>query len=182
MQRSLLLALASFLPVGASLAAQNSPEHIGQAFVATSAPAVIVEPTKLDVPMPPKGAFDQAPPKHNMPPIPDGPRSWDPDPGPQSHVDNAVVEPNAATVQVYRNSIVKPSGASTSNVGEPSAVKLLGGTSILHTGNWYAARSTNNGSSWSYVNPYTRLPSIDGGFCCDQVCTDHRLGFSAWLL
>ncbi|MCA8969449.1 MAG: hypothetical protein KDC95_06685 [Planctomycetes bacterium] len=182
-RRSTTLALLGLLPLCPWLTAQDSPERYGEAMTAHAEAATVVEPTKLDVPMPPKGAFDAAPPKHGMPAVPLGPRSYDPDPGAESFVDGTVQKPNAATVQVYRNSTVKPSGASTSNVGEPSTVKMIGGTTILQTGNWYAARSTNNGSSWSYVNPYTRLPSIDGGFCCDQVCTDHeRQGFSAWLL
>src|SRR5262249_47448861 len=39
---------------------------------------------------------------------------------------------------------------------------------ILFTGNWGAAVSPDNGTSWSYVNPRTIPPKIDNGFCCDQ--------------
>jgi hypothetical protein len=40
---------------------------------------------------------------------------------------------------------------------------------VFVTGNWYAALSTNNGLSFSYVDPYTTFPSVNNGFCCDQV-------------
>jgi len=33
------------------------------------------------------------------------------------------------------------------------------------TGNWFAARSTNKGLSWTYIDPYADFPA----FCCDQV-------------
>ncbi|HEV7514693.1 MAG TPA: hypothetical protein VGR07_00185 [Thermoanaerobaculia bacterium] len=40
---------------------------------------------------------------------------------------------------------------------------------VFVTGNWYAALSTNNGLSFSNVDPYTTFPSVNNGFCCDQV-------------
>jgi hypothetical protein len=61
---------------------------------------------------------------------------------------------------------VKPQGASTSLVGEPSVGQVV--DTAWYTGNWYAARSVDSGTSWTYVSPYTRFPATDGGFCCDQ--------------
>ena len=43
------------------------------------------------------------------------------------------------------------------------------GDTIFFSANWYAARSTNGGQTFTYVNPYTTFPSINGGFCCDQI-------------
>jgi hypothetical protein len=51
-------------------------------------------------------------------------------------------------------------------VGEPTAVHH--GLTAFYTGNWYAALSKNDGNSWSYINPYTKFPKVDNGFCCDQ--------------
>lgn len=84
---------------------------------------------------------------------------------------------------IYKN-VAIPSAATsgqTSTVGEPS----LGndGTQIFYTGNWYAARSLNNATNWTYVNPFTTLPSADGGFCCDQtVIYDPTRDLTIWLL
>ena len=57
---------------------------------------------------------------------------------------------------------------STSTVGEPSLA--VRGNEILVTGNWYASFSTDGGSTFSFVNPFSAFPTISGqGFCCDQV-------------
>ena len=50
---------------------------------------------------------------------------------------------------------------------EPSVAS--NGVGVLETWNWYAARSTNGGSTFSYIDPYTQFPPSYGGFCCDQV-------------
>jgi len=49
-----------------------------------------------------------------------------------------------------------------SSVNEPSAGS--NGNYVFYTGNWYAARSTDGGSTFSYINPYADMPT----FCCDQ--------------
>ena len=54
----------------------------------------------------------------------------------------------------------------TSTVGEPSAA--CSGDEIFVSGNWYATKSLDGGSSWTFVNPYTLLPSPGADFCCDQ--------------
>lgn len=54
-----------------------------------------------------------------------------------------------------------------STVQETSVINL--DQSVFYTGNWYAAKSTNGGDTFSYINPYTFFPSINNGFCCDQV-------------
>jgi hypothetical protein len=54
-----------------------------------------------------------------------------------------------------------------STILEPTAVNL--DDAILYTANWFAAKSTDGGNTFSYINPYTFFPSANGGFCCDQV-------------
>jgi len=76
---------------------------------------------------------------------------------------------------------VLATGNSTSTVGEPS-VALAGGNAFV-SGNWYASRSTNSGSSWTHVDPFTVLPPAAGGFCCDQVIVhDQARGVWIWIL
>jgi hypothetical protein len=72
-------------------------------------------------------------------------------------------------------------GNRTSTVGEPS-VALVGANAFV-SGNWYASRSTNGGSNWTHVDPFTALPSAAGGFCCDQVVVhDPVRGVWIWIL
>ncbi len=59
----------------------------------------------------------------------------------------------------------------TSQVDEPSVATR--GQEVLMTGNWYAAFSTDGGTTFSYVNPDTTFPAVNGGFCCDQVVLYH---------
>lgn len=72
-------------------------------------------------------------------------------------------------------------GGQTSTVGEPSAA--CSGDEIFVTGNWYATKSLDGGSSWRFVNPYTLLPSPGSDFCCDQsVSYDPSRNLFLWLL
>ena len=69
----------------------------------------------------------------------------------------------------------------TSTVGEPSAA--CSGDEIFVSGNWYATKSLDGGSSWTFVNPYTLLPSPGADFCCDQsVSYDPSRNLFLWLL
>jgi hypothetical protein len=54
-----------------------------------------------------------------------------------------------------------------SNILEPSTISIE--NAVFYTANWFAARSVDGGQTFTYVNPYTTFPSINGGFCCDQV-------------
>jgi hypothetical protein len=67
--------------------------------------------------------------------------------------------------QIYRKSlfgVVIPAGLKSNFMG--NSVGQNGKTAFF-TGNWFAARSTNGGVSWSYVNAYSGFAD----FCCDQV-------------
>jgi hypothetical protein len=53
-----------------------------------------------------------------------------------------------------------------SNINEPSVGNA--GPIVFVSSNWDGAFSTDAGSTFTFVSPYTTFPSIDGGFCCDQ--------------
>ena len=55
-----------------------------------------------------------------------------------------------------------------SHVCEPSVA--INGNVVFYTGNWFAAVSTDGGTTFRYVDPYKAFPNPPGmGFCCDQV-------------
>ena len=63
-----------------------------------------------------------------------------------------------------------------SNVLEASTAQ--NGKYVYFTGNWFAARSINGGSTWSYLNAYNGMSD----FCCDQVTTfDEARNVFFWL-
>ncbi len=69
----------------------------------------------------------------------------------------------------------------TSQVGEPSVA--VRGQEILMTGNWYAAFSTDGGTSFTYINASTTFPNVNGGFCCDQLAIyDSQNDLMIWYL
>jgi hypothetical protein len=63
------------------------------------------------------------------------------------------------------------SGQSKSYINEPSAGNA--GSVVFISSNWDASFSTDGGNTFSFVNPYTLFPSVDGGFCCDQSVLYH---------
>jgi hypothetical protein len=94
-------------------------------------------------------------------------------------------QPQAAgTFVTLRNSSITPA-FNISSVNEPSVGSQ--GDGIFTTFNWYAAVSTNNGASVSYVSPYSTFPSspsaFSAGFCCDQrVAQDSSRNLVFWYL
>jgi len=52
-------------------------------------------------------------------------------------------------------------------IGEPSVANM--GSVTFYTGNWYAARSTDGGQTFSYINPSSAFSKVNNGFCCDQI-------------
>ncbi|MFG2059570.1 hypothetical protein ACGFI9_36715 [Micromonospora sp. NPDC048930] len=91
--------------------------------------------------------------------------------------------PSTLATTILRDSAIPASGISggssfVSNTQEPSTD--ANGGNIFQTGNWYATRSTNNGATWSALDPFTIFGS---GFCCDQVTQyDPIRGRQFWLL
>jgi hypothetical protein len=67
-------------------------------------------------------------------------------------------------VSITQNSVLDlPQSQTGAEVSVASA-----GNTVFYTGNWFAAFSSDGGTHWNYVNPWTTLPNADGGFCCDQ--------------
>ncbi|MEK6304258.1 MAG: pre-peptidase C-terminal domain-containing protein, partial [Acidobacteriota bacterium] len=76
--------------------------------------------------------------------------------------------PNDVVTQITHD--ITPSEVSAtqrSAIHEPSVGNA--GNTLFMSANWYAARSSDGGNTFSYVNPYTTFPSVNGGFCCDQI-------------
>lgn len=73
---------------------------------------------------------------------------------------------NPLTLPVIQaNRTVKFAGQFRSTVSEPATSQF--GNTLFYTHNWDAAISTNGGLAWTRRDP-RRLPTVDGGFCCDQ--------------
>ena len=73
----------------------------------------------------------------------------------------------------------------SSNVNEPNVGSQ--GDGIFTTHNWYAETSTNNGTSFSFISPFSTFPSspaaFSAGFCCDQrVAQDSSRNLIVWYL
>lgn len=69
----------------------------------------------------------------------------------------------------------------TSPVNEPSVATR--GQEVLMTANWYASFSNDGGTSFQYLNPSTTFPSVNGGFCCDQLALyDQGHDLMVWFL
>ena len=67
-----------------------------------------------------------------------------------------------STLYFFRSQDVNPVGSSQSVINEPAHAQL--GKYVFFTGNWYAAKSTNAGTTFTYLSPYSDFPD----FCCDQ--------------
>lgn len=59
-------------------------------------------------------------------------------------------------------------GINGSTIAEPSGGVNAGGV-VFVSSNWYAAYSTDNGSTFTQLNPTTIFPNDAIGFCCDQI-------------
>lgn len=98
----------------------------------------------------------------------------------------ATEEPSAMPQDftIFRDKVIPASGisggyGSSSYTMEPSSGN--NGKYVFMTGNWYASRSTDNGATWGFVDPYTIFGSW--GFCCDQVTLyDASRNRQFWLL
>ncbi len=111
-------------------------------------------------------------------PIPvSGERSSGPAPGSETTVPLGPAPRTTSPPSVY---VVRDTLAGTpvfkSNVTEMSGAN--NGRFVFATGNWWAARSTNQGVSWSYIDPFSDFAD----FCCDQdVIYDRSRDLFIWL-
>ncbi|MEK6301571.1 MAG: hypothetical protein AABO41_12685 [Acidobacteriota bacterium] len=70
-----------------------------------------------------------------------------------------------------------------SNVGEPSVA--INGNVVFYTGNWYAAVSSDGGTTFKFINPGTQFPNPapNAQFCCDQIVHYiSKIDTFVWLL
>jgi hypothetical protein len=99
---------------------------------------------------------------------------------------DALAQADPAVFAIFRNSIIPatglPAGNGRSNTLEPSTG--ANGKNVFQTGNWYAARSFDNGTTWGYLNPFTIFrDTAVTNFCCDQVTLyDPSRNTQFWLL
>ena len=85
---------------------------------------------------------------------------------------------------VFLRNVALPTTATTgqtSTVGEPSVATQ--NSDVFFTGNWYGSRSADDGANWLFVDPFSALPPVDNGFCCDQtVILAASRQLPVWLL
>lgn len=91
---------------------------------------------------------------------------------PEAALEMAMVTPMAPTDTISLAKNVQLNDVATadtaSHVCEPSVA--INGNVVFYTGNWFAAVSTDGGTTFKFVDPFTTFPNPTGmSFCCDQV-------------
>lgn len=69
-------------------------------------------------------------------------------------------------------------GLQTSTDHEPTLACFL--DTVFVTGNMFASHSADNGSTFTFIDPFTAFPATAGGFCCDQIVIHERM-HNLWL-
>lgn len=172
---SLQLAALACVAIAPSFAAtQEAGRASGRQVVLGPSQVHAPQRDAIDLPAPPRDAFEPSFAPHPRPTLPRGSGDRPPPASPESTVTSMLNPgPGAGCVPAgHVISGVAPAGANLHTVGEPN-VAFLGSTpadadTAFYTGNSFAARSDDGGQTWTHVNPYTRFPNLDGGFCCDQ--------------
>ena len=86
-----------------------------------------------------------------------------------------LLAPNPSDFKIWRDTALSPSGENKDN-NEPSVANS--GKFVFYTGNKYAARSTDGGATWRYLDPYSDFSN----FCCDQdVIYDKSSDLLVWF-
>ncbi|MEZ5965366.1 MAG: hypothetical protein R3F56_16150 [Planctomycetota bacterium] len=163
----------AWLPLGAVLSVSSlaSLAVAQDPFSAGPPQIVIVEPQstpapEFDVPPFPGGALDQNP-KTFIPVPPGGPGLPEPTTPPHVPQPAPSIGPATGQFRFFYNQVVDPSGASVAQTTCEPSVAIHRDT-VFYTGNFFGALSGDSGQTWTYINPSTRFPARDGGFCCDQ--------------
>ena len=58
-------------------------------------------------------------------------------------------------------------GTQTSTITEPTVA--ASSRNVFVTGNWFASRSTDRGSTFTLLDPFSEFPPASNTFCCDQL-------------
>jgi len=130
-------------------------------------------------------------PRRDQPLVRQGPEEPDPDPSDATDMDAPLRMASDASARaltdelvLVRNTEITSVGGNNmaSNVDEPSVAS--NGDVVFFTGNWYAAVSTDGGSTFRFVDPFRSFPDPPGlSFCCDQVVQYiPRIDTFVWLL
>src|SRR5580704_392587 len=110
------------------------------------------------------------------PPLPVGPARMAPNVPPTSastapQTEEVGTPPAASDFVFFQATAQAPYSTGTSTIAETHAGNA--GAVVFMTGNWFASYSTDRGTNFTFVNPYTEFTSLDGGFCCDQTVIYH---------
>jgi hypothetical protein len=110
------------------------------------------------------------------PPLPVGPARMAPNVPPTSastapQTEEVGTPPAASDFVFFQATAQAPYSTGTSTIAETHAGNA--GAVVFMTGNWFASYSTDGGTNFTFVNPYTEFTSLDGGFCCDQTVIYH---------
>lgn len=165
-----------------SLPCAQAPTQLPPPQQATATVAFAPSGEQPDVPQPPRGAVREGPGKV-FPPVPIGsgtlPQPHSPPSMPRSGPGEAGIAA-PCDLRFFVNTPVATTGT-LSTTCEPNVG--IHGDTVLYTSNWTAGLSRDSGQSWTTLNPYTRFPAVDGGFCCDQrVVHVPNPGLTVWLL
>lgn len=176
--------LATFLSSSPVLA--QDPFSAGPPQTAIVAPQTSAAPD-FELPPFPGGALDQNP--KTFIPVPKGGPGL-PEPNTPAHTPLPATATGPATGQFrfFYNQVVDAAGASIAQTTCEPSVAIHRDT-VFYTGNFFGALSGDSGKTWTYINPSTRFPARDGGFCCDQrtitipnVGSGVDQGMTVWLL
>jgi hypothetical protein len=98
------------------------------------------------------------------------------------------VGPATGQFRFFYNEVVQPAGASAAQTTTEPTTAIHRDTAF-YTGNFFGALSADSGKTWTHINPSTRFPALDGGFCCDQraltvphIGSGVDQGMTVWLL
>lgn len=186
---------SSFTPwlLLAAVSASINPLVTAQDAVSAGPPqTVVVQPQTYTAPglrlAPlPRAILDQNP--KTFIPVPKGGPGL-PEPNTPEHTPQPVptIGPAVGQFRFFYNDVVNAPGASIAQTTcEPSTT--IHGDTAFYTGNFFGALSSDSGKSWTYIDPSTRFPARDGGFCCDQrtitipnIGSGVDVGMTVWLL
>ena len=121
---------------------------------------------------------------HGDPALPEAPASQTPAGAPtasplQVRPGPTEVLPIGGTFTIFQQTAQTQPG--TSFDAETQAA--TNGPIVFYSGNLFASFSTDGGASFTFVNPFTQFPTLDGGLCCDQtVIYDPTRDLMIWQL
>lgn len=95
--------------------------------------------------------------------------------GGETRAESPVLLHGPDAFKIFREVVLSPSGTNKDN-NEPAVANS--GDYVFYTGNKYAARSTDGGQTWAYVDPFRDFEN----FCCDQdVVYDRKNDLLIWF-